>query len=137
MPSWEVFTRGSLAAGPVLLFTIRAEGRFVLNRAAYDALGQPEYVELLYDREAQLIGVRSADEQSKDAYVVKKQSRGDTYGMSGAAFCKHYDIQVERSQRYVATIDNGDLVVNWRQQAHSMVTPGRPRGRAPHRRTEP
>ena len=55
---FEIYKRQRAPASIEPAVTIQKRGTFSLNSAAYAVLGSPKAVELLYDRERELIGLR-------------------------------------------------------------------------------
>src|SRR5262245_30387780 len=78
------------ATGPKA--SIQRRGTMSLNKAAFEALGKPSHVLLLYDRTARVIGVKPADSSIKHAYPLRKQPAADSYLFSGVTFLDYYHI---------------------------------------------
>jgi hypothetical protein len=111
--SFEVFDRQVAeqdAATPKI--SIQRSGSLSINRAAYRDLGEPEAVELLYDRERSLMGLRYANPAERTAYTVRMNTKGSTYLISAAAFLKHYGIDSSKARRWVATRQDKVLCVD-------------------------
>ena len=115
MPNFEVFTRKTARLGKKPSVTIQRKGIMSFNQAAYDAIGSPKAVELLYDRADRIIGVRpAADPDAPHAYQPRG-AVGKDYGpylVSGTAFVHHYGIDVSVSRRYPVTIEDGVLCID-------------------------
>lgn len=71
--------------------TIRSKGTLVLNGPARLLLGEPTTVELLYDEDQDLIGLKPSSPADPDAHRLRATGKG-TFTISGAAFLKHFDI---------------------------------------------
>jgi hypothetical protein len=115
MPNWEVFTKKMAPLGAKPSVTVQRKGILSFNQAAYDAMGSPKAVELLYDREARIIGIRAAaDPQADHAYTPRGAVNKDNgpYLVSGTAFVHHYGIDVTSSRRYHATVEDGVLCID-------------------------
>jgi hypothetical protein len=102
MPNFEVFDKRAAPASDEPMITVQRKGPISLNHAAYRALGEPAYVELLYDAEERIIGVRALQEKLPHAYPVRRQGRSHTFLIAGHAFIRHFGIPNEVSKRYVA-----------------------------------
>jgi hypothetical protein len=112
---FETFQRQRMRRGREPFLTIQRKGVFSLNRAAYEAMGSPEAVELLYDPEAQLIGLRNIDRNVEHAYLVRGSGgRGgdSTFLISGTAFTNYYEIDTSTTTRRAVRMMDGMLVVD-------------------------
>ncbi len=72
-----------------------------MNRAAFEMMGQPEALQLLFDRSRKLVGFQKAKLGDRAAYAVRKAPHSDTYAMSGKAFANFYDIDIAETRRYL------------------------------------
>ena len=86
-----------------------------MNQASRAAIGEPEAVELLYDKEAHLIGFRPVDPSHPRAYGLRKQGRSNNWIIGGQAFTKAFNIDTSTATRYPVTVDDGVLVVDLKQ----------------------
>ena len=117
MPNWEVFDRKAKPLVSQPLVTLQASGTFSMNEASYDALGQPDQVELLYDREEKIIGFRAATEKSPHSYPIKPQQNGRTFQTGGRAFCSHYGIEIGKARRFAGEMIEGVLAIDLKGEA--------------------
>ncbi len=117
MPNWEVFDRKAKPLVSQPLVTLQASGTFSMNEASYDALGQPDQVELLYDREERVIGFRAATDKSPHSYPIKPQQNGRTFQTGGRAFCKHYGIETGKARRFAGEMIDGVLAIDLKGEA--------------------
>jgi len=107
---FETFTRQRRAERQPFV-TIQKKGVISLNRAAFEALGSPEFVELLFDPDVRLVALRRSDSSVDHAYQVRAPVENHaTWLISGAAFVSYYEIENSRSVRRAARMD-GDLLV--------------------------
>jgi len=95
--------------------TIQREGRVMtINRAAYEMLGSPEAVELLYSRENRVIGLRKVSKKEPYAFPLRPQGRKgnepSNYLVAVQAFTKHYGIDTSVAMRYPAEIQEDDIL---------------------------
>jgi len=109
---FEVFDKRNAPLAKAPSITIQKRGIFSINRAAHKLIGEPETVELLYDRERQLIAMRSSDESH--AYTIRPQSASDTGQVivSATAFTQYYDIDTLVSRRYKPYEEDGMLLID-------------------------
>jgi hypothetical protein len=129
---FEVFTARKTRSVTVPYFTIQQRGNFSLNRLAYEMLGEPQAVELLYDRVDHIIGLRPIDPSEKHAYPVRRQQNSASYVVSGHSFCSYYSIPTEITRKYTAVINDGMLTADLKTEA---IEDPSPRARA-HATTE-
>jgi hypothetical protein len=109
---FETFTR-QRKTGRQPYVTMQKKGVISLNKAAFDALGQPETVELLYDSEARLVALRKVDSSVEHAYQVRAPVENHaTWLVSGAAFMSYYEIDNSESVRRPARLENDLLVID-------------------------
>jgi hypothetical protein len=119
MPNWEVFDRKARPSVKQPLVTLQASGTFSMNEASYDAIGRPDQVELLYDKDERIIGFRPATDESPHSYPIKPQQNGRTYQTGGRAFCAYYDIEHPKARRFGGELIDGVLAINLKGEATS------------------
>lgn len=106
---FETFTR-QRRAGQAFV-TIQKKGVISLNRAAFETLGSPEVVELLFDPDAHLVALRRVDSSVEHAYQVRAPVENHaTWLISGGAFISYYGIDNSKSVRRAARME-GDLLI--------------------------
>ncbi len=121
---FEVFDKKSATSSKTPMVTIQKGGPFSLNKAAYDAMGAPEYVELLYDRDEKLIGFRPASLDNPRAYQVTTQgTRSTGRQVPGRAFAKFYDLDVTVARRYPVEMRDGILVLDLKGDSVDVTGP--------------
>lgn len=111
MPKFEVFDPQKASRVVEPFVSLQRKGTFTLNRAAYDALEQPSHVELLFDREEQVIGFRPVEPSESTAYAVRSTDPTGSFAVAGLAFVKHFGIDTQVARRWPATVDDGVLCV--------------------------
>ena len=78
--------------------TLGAKGTFYLNGVAFEALERPAAVEMLYDGNCRVIGLRPTDPRKRNAFLVKKHCMAGSYRrISAAAFCSHFRLKFDRT----------------------------------------
>jgi hypothetical protein len=121
---FEVFDKRAATASKNPMLTIQKTGAFSLNRAAYKLLGEPETVELLFDREEKLIGFRAVSPTSPRAYPVRPQGKNNaTFMIAGQAFTKHYDVDTTTARRYAVQMRDGILVLDLKSESVDVTGP--------------
>lgn len=135
---FETFMRQRLRPGQEPLITIQRKGVLSLNRAAYEALDFPETVELLYDREARLIGLRKVDSSTEHAYTVRGMGkRAGTWLVSGTAFTNYYEIDTSAPRRHTARTEGDMLVVDLNQPGTEVTSNRSPKPTANQTTADP
>ena len=110
--NFEVFDKRStpLVKRPVV--TVQTKGMLSMNASAYHAIGTPKAVELLYDREQQVVGIRGVEQEAPHAYPVRGAGTGSTFIVSGRAFFGFYGIPTERPVRRDASVVDDVLIID-------------------------
>ena len=114
MPNFERFRRTLVPLKSQPALTIHRRGLLSLNRSAFQALDSPGAVELLYDRDASIVGLRSVDVSAADAVYVRPATRSTSgpWVVSAMAFVKYYDIDVRTTRRWPCYLDDGVLCID-------------------------
>jgi hypothetical protein len=110
---WEVFrAKGRTALGHLPIVAVHKAGRFSMNQAAYDALGQPTHVELLFDEAASRMGLRAATSEDPHAYTLKQPAGTSRYYITATSFARHYGISPSKTYERDATPEGGVLAID-------------------------
>lgn len=112
MAGFEVFTKRMAPLGKKPAVTIQKRGLFSMNRAAHALMGEPKAVELLYDRDERIVGIRQVDEDAPHAYVIRPQASTKDSGpliIAGGLFTQYYGIDTTVSRRWIPTFEDGIL----------------------------
>ena len=56
--------------------TLGAKGTFYLNGIAYAAMGEPAAVEMLFDGNRRVIGLKPTDPTKRNAFAIKHHGKG-------------------------------------------------------------
>jgi len=121
---FEVFDKRASTSSKTPMVTIQKGGHFSLNKAAYEAVGAPDTMELLYDRDEKLIGFQPAAPTSPRAYPVKMLGANATGRLvAGQAFCKYYDIDASVARRYEVRMSDGILVLDLKGESNVVTGP--------------
>jgi hypothetical protein len=108
---FEVFRRDMPVGGRDPVVTIRRGGGIVLNRAAFESLGSPEAVELMFDVQDRVMGIRAGSSDSKDAFPVRLARNQRSFAISGRTFIQYYDILSDQVRHLPAAMDGSILCV--------------------------
>ncbi len=114
--AFEAFQKNRMPSKGQPAVTIQKRGALSLNNAAFEAIGSPSFVELLYDREERLIGIRRSDEDTPHAYAVRGTGINQaTRVVSGKAFLTYYEIPRDVARRWNAEERDDMLVIDLKQ----------------------
>jgi len=111
---FEVFKKRLVPLKNSPYVTIQRKGTMSMNLTAFQMLGSPRAVELMYSRERKVVGMRGVDPDTEHAYPIRAMN-GDRNGpfiLSGTAFARYYDIDTSIARRYAPTMERGVLMVD-------------------------
>lgn len=110
---FEVFNKRNAPLARAASVTIQKRGIFSINKTAHKLIDEAETVELLYDKEEQIIGIRPAA-TSPNAYQIRPQSNREAGQaiLSATAFTQYYDIDTSVSRRWQPTLQDGILCID-------------------------
>jgi hypothetical protein len=113
MPGFEVYERTRAARAPGAAVTFASHGAISFNMAAYELLGQPEAVVLLWDKGERLAGFRPASTGEHAAYRIRLNG-SRTRQISGSAFRSYIGLE-GGSRRWPIFMEGGVGVVDLKQ----------------------
>ena len=116
VPSFEVYDRKSKPVPTQPLVTLQASGTFSMNRPAYEALGSPDAVDLLYDRGEKIVGFRTSDPESPRSYPIRPQPNSLNFQTGGRAFCTYFNIPTGKARRFAAEMIGDVLAVDLKEE---------------------
>ena len=122
---FEVFDRRATRYVKTPELTIQAAGSISLNAAAFEALGEPEAVEFLYDTKRKIIGLRPVDSSVAHAYPLRgvgKGGTGRTYVASPRAFFAYFEIPIGTPVRRDVAVVDGVLIVDLNQPGRLAIS---------------
>lgn len=105
---FEVFDKRKSALGQAPSATLQKRGLLSLNASAHRLIGSPKSVELLYDRDMQIIALRPSTDAHAYAFRTVNQSTGQVI-VSLTAFAEYYGIETEVSRRLEPKAEDGML----------------------------
>lgn len=122
MPNFETFTKRLIPLVKQPSLTIQKRGTMSINKAAHVALGEPEAVELLYDADEKIIGIRGVDREVGHAYPLRGTPNDSSYVLSGRAFTAYYGIPTVESTRFEAAMIDDVLCVDLNQSGQVVTS---------------
>lgn len=111
---FEVFEKSARKPASWPEATILRKGSLQLNAVARHLLGEAELVELLYDRERKVIGLRPSTTASENSYKLST-TPGGLSTVSLISFLKFYEIDVTESRRRIPTLDHDVLCIDLKE----------------------
>ncbi|GGG65681.1 hypothetical protein GCM10011374_31970 [Kocuria dechangensis] len=111
---FEVFDKRMTPLAKAPSVTIQKRGVISLNKAAHELIGNAETVELLYDRDRNVVALRPADDSAPHAYAVRSGSKNGPGQaiVSATAFTQHYGIDTSATRRWKPFTEDGMLCVD-------------------------
>ena len=98
--------------GPAAFVSVRRCGTFGLNRNARQLIGNPGYVELLFDPHRRRIGLRPVGADHPRGRKLIGGSRNGYASVGARKFCQYYGITLGETRRYTPKVVDGVLVVD-------------------------
>src|SRR5678815_5524728 len=77
--------------------TLGRSKAILLNEYAYRAIGEPAAVEMFFDGNRKLIGLKACDPQKKNAFALRRSKQGKHVQVGVGAFLTHFGIKPERT----------------------------------------
>jgi len=122
MPNFEVFTKRGSSTPTEPTVTLHKSGSMAMSKPAFDALGCPAWIELLFDRDERVMGIRPAEPGTAHAYPIRHtEGNPGQWLMSGLAFIKYYGLHDGTTRRYRATMDDGILCVDLKVEPEKTI----------------
>jgi hypothetical protein len=110
---FEVFDKRNAPLAKSPSVTIQKRGIFSINKTAHKMIDEAETVELLFDKENQIIGLRPTN-MSPNAYAIRPQTARATGQaiLSATAFTQYYEIDTSVSRRWEPSVEDGILCIH-------------------------
>lgn len=103
--SWRKLKRRSSIRSIKPAISIQKNGRIAWNLGTQDVLGNPTFVELLYDDAHKILGVRAVQEESTESFPVYKSAKQNTWGIHAKGALDTVGVTVDKSFHTLATTD--------------------------------
>lgn len=93
--------------------TIQRRGTLAINSAAFEALSSPAAVELMFDADRQIVGLRASAATAVNAYPVQGLGKPPhRYLIAGAAFTKYHGIATDIGRSWYANLQDAILCID-------------------------
>lgn len=121
MPNFQRFERHLRRPLSQPVVSLQRKGQFSLNRAAYEALGHPQAVALLFDPDARIVGIQATGQDDLNGFRVRRGNpRAEHYVFAAKSFADYYGISLEETRRYPAELLDGTLTIRLEQEPAAM-----------------
>jgi hypothetical protein len=114
MANFETFHRSMLTLARDPAVTVHKDRFLSLNGSAFVALGSPDAVELLFDRDARTIGLEPTEATRPGCSFIRRASPSPNgpFLISAMAFMRYYGICPIRTLRWPADLVDGMLCIH-------------------------
>ena len=121
---FEVFDKRAAVASKHPYVTMQRKGPFSFNQPAFELMGSPEAVELLYDRDTQRVGFRPVDPGRPRAFPVRAQGKNSvTHVVAGQSFARHFELDTSVARRYSVAMEGDMLILDLRGDSIDVTGP--------------
>ena len=124
MPNFIPFDRTAPPPIGEPYVTIQREGKLIsMNRRAFQLLNSPQSVELSYDPDERLIGIRAIKNPDTRCYPVRSQGNREngTHEIAGRAFTQRWNIDTSVARRYKAYMHGVYLVIDLKSEGFDVT----------------
>lgn len=80
-----------------LRVTLNRKGIFLVNKAAFEALGEPEAVKLFHDERNNAVGIIKCEVEPENAFPVKQKDKYSNRVICASPACRDFGIRVEKT----------------------------------------
>lgn len=109
---FEVFDKRHAPLRGTPSVTVQKRGIVSINGPAHKLIDGAQVVELLFDRDRRVMGIRPA-KPSPRAYELREPSRTGQTILSATSFVDAYGIDTTVSRRYEPFVEDGMLCINF------------------------
>ena len=77
--------------------TLNKKGIFLLNKAAFEALGEPSVVKLFFDQRSNAVGIAKTEPIYENAFPVKPKDKYSNRVICASPACRDFGVRVDRT----------------------------------------
>ena len=111
--NWEEFRgKPNRVNRDALRVTLNKKGIFLLNKAAFEALGQPEAVKLFHDERNNAVGIAKSGADPENAFPVKQKDKYSNRIICASPACRDFGIRVDKTIAFNAIEFDHDGVMS-------------------------
>lgn len=109
---WEQFTDPGTSRNAELHVSMAPKGMVIVSHKAYEALGEPSHIEMLWESETDTIGLRPVPPRTVHAFPLYPSRRAGAYRFHALRFLRKHDIRLDYTVRFpTAIIEDGVLIL--------------------------
>jgi hypothetical protein len=121
---FEIFNKRAAGLSKHPYVTMQRKGPFSFNQAAFELMGSPEAVELLYDKDTERVAFRPTAPDRPQAFPVRAQGKNSvTHIVAGQSFARHYELDTSVARRYAPVMEDGMLILDLRGDSVEVTGP--------------
>lgn len=109
--SWESLRPGVYRGTVQSTVSIQKSGAVTWNQSAHEALGQPELVDILFDEERKLLGLRPTS-KADGSFRVRRLGPQNTWITSARGALRRVGLLPTSAFRQVARLEDGILYIS-------------------------
>ena len=109
--SWRSLRPGVYRGTVQPTVSIQKSGAVTWNQSAHDAMGRPELVEILFDQDRSMLGLRPA-ERSEGSFRVRRLGPQNTWITSARGALRRIGLLPENAFRQVAKQEDSVLAID-------------------------
>ena len=117
---WEEFSDPGTPRIAELHVSMSPSGNMLLSRNAYEALGKPTHVVMLFEEETSTMGIRPVPPRTLNAFQLYDSGRSGAHRFHALRFVNKHDIRLAYTIRFpTASIEDGVLVLELKYRVRS------------------
>ena len=121
---WKEFAGTAPHSRSGVYVSIKESGVILLNRRAFEVLGQPKMVSLLFDEENNAMGLRPCNPLMPNAFPLLPRGRAGARAISALAFCKENQIEPTGTIRFLnVEMEKDMMILDFDHTARSTQSP--------------
>ncbi|MBP7375474.1 MAG: hypothetical protein KA956_03235 [Pyrinomonadaceae bacterium] len=108
---WIVFDEPPRIRKDRIYMMLNMRCELMINRIAFEALGQPESVFLSYSEKTDAIAIEKADARLNNAFPLRLKNSSGNYSVHIKPMCDRHEIKYDSSVRFLDLAIEGDKLV--------------------------
>lgn len=97
---WEEFSGGPRKPSRESMHvTLNEHGVLLMNKKAWETMGEPDHIVFLFDRLNNMIGIRSGSAEEQNAFPVRGLQNYSRI-VYASPFCINYGLEIDRTMKF-------------------------------------